>query len=140
MKRNRNPTILLIEDKADEAFVLMKMLYHILPDLALITLSSEAQVGAYLANPNSNRPALVLLDLYFPTKQGGLRVLVDVKDYFLGRTLAPVPVIMLSNSREEADIRLCYDSGVNAYMAKPPTIPQLSSFLEYWLKTVTIPI
>ncbi len=30
-----------------------------------------------------------------------------------------IPVVMLTSSREEPDLRRCYDLGVNAYVVKP---------------------
>jgi len=33
--------------------------------------------------------------------------------------LKTIPVVMLSSSREEPDLKKCYELGVNAYVVKP---------------------
>ena len=136
---DRNTTILLIEDNAEEAYIVMRMLSQIRPTLHLTILTTDAQVLAYLADPFHKKPILILLDLYLPTRQAGLQALSHLQTHFLVNHTPPAPVIILSNSEEAVDIQLCYDLGVNAYMVKPSTRIQLTNFIEYWLKTVTIP-
>ncbi len=64
---------------------------------------------------NTSDPAVVLLDLKLP-KVDGLEVLEKVKsDPHLRQT----PVVMLTSSREEADLVRSYELGVNAFVVKP---------------------
>lgn len=60
-------------------------------------------------------PAVVLLDLKLP-KIDGLEVLERVKT---DPHLKSVPVVMLTSSREERDLVLSYQLGVNAFVVKP---------------------
>ena len=60
-------------------------------------------------------PAVVLLDLKLP-KVDGLEVLAAVKGDQLMR---PVPIVMLTSSREETDLVRSYELGVNAFVVKP---------------------
>lgn len=60
-------------------------------------------------------PAVVLLDLNLP-KQSGLEVLEFLKN---DPELRYVPVVMLTSSREEPDLKRSYALGVNAYVVKP---------------------
>jgi CheY-like chemotaxis protein len=60
-------------------------------------------------------PAVVLLDLKLP-KVNGLEVLKTIRE---DERLKKVPVVMLTSSREEPDLRAAYDLGVNAYVVKP---------------------
>jgi len=46
----------------------------------------------------------------------GIEVLQTVK---ANSKLKLIPVVMLTSSREEPDLRKCYDLGVNAYVVKP---------------------
>jgi len=60
-------------------------------------------------------PAVILLDIKMP-RMDGIEVLQAVKS---NSKLKSVPVVMLTSSREEPDLRKCYDLGVNAYVVKP---------------------
>jgi CheY-like chemotaxis protein len=60
-------------------------------------------------------PMTVLLDLKMP-KVNGLEVLQVIK---ADERLKSIPIVMLTSSREEPDLRECYALGVNAYVVKP---------------------
>src|SRR5262245_1801043 len=60
-------------------------------------------------------PAGILLDLKMP-KVDGLELLRLVKS---DESLKVIPVVMLTSSREEADLIRSYQLGVNAYVVKP---------------------
>ncbi len=68
-------------------------------------------------------PAVVLLDLKLP-KVDGLEVLEQVKSDAL---LRHIPVVMLTSSREERDLVLSYQLGVNSFVVKPV---DFSAFLQ----------
>lgn len=60
-------------------------------------------------------PIAMLLDLKMPRKDG-LEVLREIKQ---DENLKLMPVVMLTSSREEADLIKSYRLGVNAYVVKP---------------------
>jgi len=60
-------------------------------------------------------PIAMLLDLKMP-KVDGLEVLRQIKN---DDALKVIPVVMLTSSREEADLVKSYKLGVNAYVVKP---------------------
>jgi CheY-like chemotaxis protein len=60
-------------------------------------------------------PIAILLDLKMP-KVDGLEVLQQIKS---DDALRVIPVVMLTSSREEADLVKSYKLGVNAYVVKP---------------------
>jgi CheY-like chemotaxis protein len=70
--------------------------------------------GAYAGRAGGS-PGVVLLDLKMP-RVSGLEVLRQVK---ADPVLKTVPVVMLTSSREEADLSASYELGVNAYVVKP---------------------
>lgn len=85
-------------------------------------------------------PALILLDIRLP-KLDGIEVLREIKRHPVYRT---VPVVMLTTSQEEADVRNSYELGVNSYIVKPV---DFEKFLEvvrridlYWLLTNLPPV
>lgn len=60
-------------------------------------------------------PTLILLDLKLP-KVDGLEVLRRLKEHPLTR---PVPVVVLTTSSREDDVRAAYQTGANSYIVKP---------------------
>jgi CheY-like chemotaxis protein len=65
-------------------------------------------------------PVVVLLDLKMP-KVDGLEVLRIIKS---DPVLRPIPVVMITSSREEQDLIRSYHLGVNAYVVKPVDFPK----------------
>ena len=71
--------------------------------------------GEYASRDPREIPKLVLVDLKMP-KVDGLEVLRQMRS---NPALKCVPVVMLTSSREEADLARSYNLGVNAYVVKP---------------------
>ena len=70
--------------------------------------------GAHDGRSNG-MPSLVMLDLKMP-RMNGIDVIRTMK---AASTLAKVPIVVLTSSRETPDVRGCYELGVNAYVVKP---------------------
>lgn len=68
-------------------------------------------------------PVVVLLDLKLP-RVDGLEVLREMKR---DPALRPVPVVVLSSSRESVDLRTAYELGANAYVVKPVDFDQFQA-------------
>ncbi len=85
------------------------------------------------------RPDLILLDLNLP-KVSGHDVLVQIKNH---PQTSLIPVIILTSSRAEADVRRAYESHANAYLRKPSTLDGLMTAAQdvknFWMKTATLP-
>lgn len=60
-------------------------------------------------------PLVILLDLNLP-KVHGLEVLRVLKNHPVYKR---IPIVILTTSKEEADLRTAYMSGVNSYIIKP---------------------
>jgi len=89
----------------------------------------DAETGQGLAN----RPKVILLDLKLP-KLDGLEVLRRLKGDPRTR---PIPVVILTSSREEGDLAESYHLGVNSYIVKPVDSEQFTEAVRqvglYWL-------
>jgi len=123
------PTILLVEDDPQDAELTLNALGSADPPPEIIHLHDGAEAldylfrrGAYSARETS-LPAVMLLDLKMP-RVDGLEVLRQVKS---DPELKSIPVVVLTSSREEKDVRQTYALGANAYVVKPV---RFESFLE----------
>jgi len=78
-------------------------------------------------------PALMLLDLKRPRKSG-LEVLHWVRQQ---DGLKRLPVVVLTSSRETADVNRAYDLGANSYLVKPVAFESLLEMVKalnlYWM-------
>ena len=115
------PEILMAEDSADDAELTMGALeeYNLANRLVLVGDGAEAldylyRRGRYTGRVGPN-PIFFLLDLKMP-KVSGLEVLRHMKQT---AELADIPVVMLSSSCEELDLRKAQELGASAYVVKP---------------------
>lgn len=87
----------------------------------------------------STLPTLVLLDLNVPGMDGR-QALAAIRQK---ERLRHLPVVVLSTSKNPADVAYCYALGANAYHVKPVDyadhLTVLDRILTYWLTTVTLP-
>ncbi len=77
--------------------------------------------GRY-ADRHGDAPLFVLLDLHMP-RMDGIEMLAELRADEDMRTL---PVIIMSSSKEDPDLRRCYSLGINAYVVKPVDFDQFS--------------
>lgn len=68
----------------------------------------------------SGNPGLIMLDIKMP-RVDGIEVLEYIKK---DPRFKAIPVVMLTSSREDSDLRRAYDLGVNAYVVKPVNFSQ----------------
>jgi len=113
--------ILLAEDNPRDAeLALAAMEEHHIADKVVVC-HDGAEVLDYLycrgafASRQQGNPVVVFLDLKMP-KVDGLEVLKIIKNDV---NLKPIPVVMLTSSREERDLAKSYALGANAYVVKP---------------------
>lgn len=113
--------ILLVEDNLKDIELVLAALKknNFANEVAVARDGAEAldflyRRGQYQARAD-HLPIVMLLDLKLP-KKDGLEVLREVKR---DEALKVIPVVMLTSSREEADLVKSYQLGVNAYVVKP---------------------
>lgn len=126
---NAPKRILLAEDDGrDLELTLAALDAHKLVNEVVVTRDgTEALDYLRRAGPFAGRadgqPAVVLLDLKMP-KMDGLEVLRAMKTDV---ELREIPVVILTSSRESADLDECYRLGANAFVVKPV---KFQDFLE----------
>ena len=114
------PRILLVEDSSDDIELITSSLaaYHLTNRIDVVRDGAEALEYLECRGRYTDRtglPAVVLLDLKLP-KISGLEVLARLRG---NPDLRTVPVVVLTSSREEPDLRRAYELGTNAYVVKP---------------------
>jgi len=82
---------------------------------------------------------VVLLDLKLP-KVSGLEVLKEVKSDPRTR---PIPIVVLTSSRQERDLVDSYELGANSYIVKPVDFDRFTDAVSklglYWLLVNQVP-
>jgi two-component system response regulator len=132
--------ILLVEDNAADVAMTLRSLqkHHFANKVTVVRDGAEAldyifREGKYKGQPTTVALSLILLDLKLP-KVNGLEVLKHLKSNETTRT---IPVVILTSSKEEPDIREAYRLGANSYIVKPVEFDQfieaVSNIGLYWL-------
>jgi two-component system response regulator len=132
--------VVLIEDNPEDAELTVRTLKkHNLAN-NIYTLEDGAEGldfifcrGKYAGRNISLSPRVVLLDLKLP-KVSGLELLRVVKQDARTRK---IPIIIVSSSREDPDIKTAYDLGANGYVVKPVDFEAFTDAMIklglYWL-------
>ena len=139
MRRGRQ-SILLVEDDIAHAEITQRNLEEFGEHVREVihVLDGQAALDYLYATerdkPNA-LPNLILLDLRLP-RVSGLEVLRAVKSSVrLGR----IPVVVLTTSDADADLRGAYDSGASAYLVKPAMYDEFRELTralgKFWLQT-----
>lgn len=114
--------VILIEDNPDDAMLTKHAFkkYNLCNRLIHLKNGEEAiefffNGKEYDGKTFSEKPKVVLLDLKMP-KISGMEVLKKIKSRESTKT---IPVVILTSSAEDPDIRSCYELGANSYIVKP---------------------
>ena len=133
--------ILLVEDNIDDAELTMRELkkHNLANNLVHVKDGAEALDFIFAQGRfNGTRsidypPRVVLLDIQMP-KLNGIEVLEKIKSDSRTKT---TPVVMLTSSKEDPDIKRCYALGANSYIVKPVNFEGFAEAIKslgfYWL-------
>lgn len=132
--------ILLVEDDENDVFFLMRALKKAGVECPLHVASDGQQAldylegnGRFADRSEFPSPDLVLLDLKLPQVKG-LDVLKRAREVCPRKLI----IIILSSSRNDADISEAYRLGANAYVSKPGSFEGLVELVrlikDFWLK------
>jgi two-component system response regulator len=130
--------ILLVEDNPDdEELTLMTLEQHNIAHSIKVVHDGAEALDYLFGNgiyeqQTIGHPRLVLLDLKLP-KRSGVEVLEHIKGDARTRK---IPVVVLTSSREDPDIKRCYELGANSYVVKPVDFDQFKYTIKqlgmYW--------
>lgn len=133
--------ILLIEDSLSDAEMAIRALRkgNLVKNLVHVEDGAEAIDFIFAQGDYSDRdvmkiPKLILLDLNMP-KVNGLDVLEKVR---ADKRTRRIPIVVFSSSKEDSDVKKCYDMGVNSYIVKPVEFNDFTETIfslgQYWLR------
>ncbi|MGB5099065.1 MAG: response regulator [Methanothrix sp.] len=139
--KDRPAVILLIEDDETHAMLITRAFEDVKISHEIHWMSSGDEALDYLlrrckyANPeDSPRPDLILLDLRLPVVDGH-EILKSIKG---SEHLKALPVVILTTSRNDADIAKAYSNYANSYLVKPMGSDMFREMItalgNYWLK------
>lgn len=96
--------------------------------------------GSFAKHQGHTLPALILLDLNMP-KKNGREVLSELKD---DPRFKAIPLIALSTSLSQEDVTRSYDMGLNSFFRKPTHfkdwVELMKLIKDYWLETALLPL
>lgn len=130
--------IVIVEDDPDDRHFLARAFKKLGTGVPLRFASDGDEAVALLSEVISSadaqmRPIVILLDLKLP-RRSGFEVLTWVKAQ---PALRRIPVVILTSSREQTDLKQAYDLGANSFLVKPSQPQALQSLIEqvnaYWL-------
>ena len=132
--------ILIVEDNPHDAELMIRALKKnkLANDLFVAEDGEEAldfvfNRGKFSGNHAHRLPKVIFLDLKLP-KLNGLEVLKTIKSTPSTRS---IPVIIVTSSREDPDIKAAYDLGANSYVVKPVNFEEFFKAMDslgfYWL-------
>jgi len=134
-------TILLAEDDENDVTLIRRAFSksHVVNPIACVANGEEAVAylsgqGGYADRGAHPLPFMMLLDLKLP-RLSGHEVLKWLRAQNNG--LKRLPVVVLTSSREPADINRAYELGANSYLVKPVVFEEFTALLKqlqvYWL-------
>jgi CheY-like chemotaxis protein len=129
--------ILLIEDNPHDVELTIRALKkHNLANKVQVARDGAEALDLIFGDhhePLVNNLKVILLDLKLP-KVSGLEVLEKIK---ADPRTRGIPVVVLTSSHEDRDVKACYELGVNSYVVKPVEFENFAQAVAklgfYWL-------
>jgi CheY-like chemotaxis protein len=138
----RPPRILLIEDNPADAMLVKECLHEEMPTMQLRVAKDGEEGLRVLRDGAADRcplPDLVLLDLNMP-RMDGHEVLKEIKR---DSALRSMPVVVLTSSGYESDVRKAYEAQASSYVVKPGNLEDLEgairSIVHFWFGSARLP-
>jgi two-component system response regulator len=129
-----SPLILLVEDNPRDAELTLRAFRkNKLANSILVAHDGVEALELVNSRSGPDRPRVILLDLKLP-KLDGLEVLRRLKS---DESTRSIPVVVVTSSNQDPDIRTAYDLGANSYVVKPVDFESFMKTMSqlgfYWL-------
>ncbi len=126
-------SILLAEDNPQDVELTLEALKEYNLANRVVVVHDGVEVMEYLnyegrfKEREKGNPVVLLLDIKMP-RMGGIEVLEAIRSNDAFKML---PIVMLTSSRQEPDLKKCYALGVNAYVVKPVNFKDFLEAVRY---------
>ena len=129
-----NLSILLVEDNPRDAELTLRAFRkHNLANSVSVAHDGVEALDILFDPDGAERPRVILLDLKLP-KLDGLAVLRRLKSDDRTRS---IPVVVVTSSNQDPDIKTAYELGANSYVVKPVDFESFMKTMSelgfYWL-------
>lgn len=139
-------SILVADDDPDDQLLIKEAAAEVRPGLrvdyvndGVALLDYLRREGAFAELIDTPLPRLLLLDLNMPIKDGR-EALFEIKS---DPTFWRLPIVILSTSNADQDIRRAYQLGANSFVTKPSSFERLVEVVRaldtYWFDVVSLP-
>lgn len=132
--------ILLVEDNLNDAELIIRSLRKVNLANNVVHLKDGAEAldfifarGEFAGRQLKSIPKVILLDIKMP-KVDGIEVLRQIK---INEHTKLIPVVVMTSSKEEQDIIVSYELGVNSFVVKPVAFDEFARAVSqlgmYWV-------
>lgn len=146
MERKELMPLVLADDDPEDCTLAREALEEARLANPIVVVRDGEELMSYLLGAGAHarpgppvRPALILLDLNMPRKDG-FEVLREIR---ANPDLRQIPVVVLTTSTAAHDIVASYELGVNSFISKPVTFDGLVEAMKvlkmYWFGIVELP-
>jgi two-component system, response regulator len=133
MATGKPAKIFIVEDNDPDVFLVEETLRSQgIPAQIQRCHDGEDAIQALSQIGQSHLPDIIIIDLNLP-KVTGLEILKHVRSL---KQLDGVPVLILTSSQSKTDRALSIELGADAYIAKPPTLPEFLSTVGSGLRVL----
>lgn len=137
--------ILIAEDDADDRFLLQTVFDEKGYSEKIEFVENGIELLKFLTHKedqkanDSDYPVFILLDLNMP-KKDGREALQEIKQHAIFKK---IPVIVFTTTKNDTEVKRCYELGANTYVVKPVSFDALIKVVDdirsYWIETACTP-
>lgn len=139
----KNIKILLVEDNPGDIRLTKEVFKDSSHDISIDVCYDGEEALQYfnskLEKDELVLPDIIILDLNLPRKNG-LELLKDIKN---NDSICHIPVIVLTSSEAEGDIKSVYQEKANCYLTKPVDYDEFCKAINlierFWFTTASLP-
>ena len=126
---------LIVDDDADDREIIRDAFMSTVNDQDYIFIENGDKLLSYLEQSvNGEKPALIMLDLNMPGKDGR----ETLKEINSDTRFHHIPTSVFTTSSSQRDKQMVYDLGANCFITKPDTFNKLiemtKSITQLWLQ------
>ena len=133
MKTEETPLVLMADDDEDDCTLAKRAFKESGAVGALSCVEDGLELMTHLSGPGP-LPALILLDLNMPRKDGR----TTLKEIKSTPALKSIPLVVFTTSREEKDMAYTREMGADSFITKPSAFSEwvriMKSLADRWLR------